>query len=259
MEDISRFLTEEPGRLIAKTIADEKDHSEVLQTNQSVINGAFAYFLKSAYGKHFLNLMPPDSYPDFASSPVGSSLSIDDKEFHWVSKGFDAGGALNTAAFHISTNGSRAKAARAMSAFVCKEFVVPPGVKQVPSDETDLTNRPYCQTCHITLEPLSRFFTRWPLLGSENYFYDRSLTISPQGEYKGENGADVRGLAKLMAKDPEFSSCSVRRGFEFLLGRYLTESEVKNVLPSYVSDFEANGKKLWPVLKEFLMSSTFDL
>lgn len=253
-DEVITGLTLEPGMLIAKLVQEDLDFRTALTTTQTVLPGAVETFLNSRYGSMILD----QAAGDWSVSLVADQSTR--KTWRWVERGQGNAGVLTTPQFHQVTNGYRAKANRTYETFLCRQFVIPPGVIDTNPDETDLTKRQPCASCHIELEPLGNMFKRWPELGT-NFLYNRGLDASggftPQPTGKFEVGVDVPDLGKLIVKDVRFAECTVQRAFEFLVGESPDDYDIEHHFPQWIKTLESNGYKVWPVMQEIIRSVHF--
>lgn len=249
-------LTLEPAMLIAKTIQENRDYREVLTTKTTVLTGAVEAFLKSAQGA-IISSQAAGRY-DNGNALNGNQSAR--KSWRRVERGAGNAGVLTTPMFHQVTNGYRAKANRAYESFLCRRFVIPPGVIDGDPDEPDLTKRQPCASCHVELEPLGNMFKRWPEEGT-NFLYSANnsaqggFRIQPQGQF--ETGIDTEGFANLFVKDERFAECAVQRAFEFAIGREPSEYDIQYFFPKWKQKFVAEGYKVWPMMLEIIQSVYF--
>jgi hypothetical protein len=267
IDDVIDTMTMEPGFIAAKTIIHDRPWTEVLTSTKGVAAPGFLAWLGNPNFSLILRQVAlPGSYPEIDTDPnIQASLAdpsdtgirdqLNNSRYVWYERGQKHAGALTTLSFILEYNGARAYARQARETFLCKPFEVPEGVKQVVSDEPDLTKKPYCSSCHIVLEPLAKFWDRFPPVGSEGYFYNE--TNSAQGSYAGQSGQDVTGLAKIFAGTEEFKTCAVKRSFEFLVGREMNQGELVSLLPLLVTRYDSSGGRLWPVLTEIMTTQAF--
>jgi len=253
-DEVITGLTLEPGMLIAKLIQDDRDFRTALTTTQTVLPGAVETFLASRQGSMILN----QAAGNWSQSLVGNQSTR--KTWRWIERGAGNAGVLTTPQFHQVTNGYRAKANRTYESFLCRQFVIPPGVTDTDPEEPDLTKRQPCASCHIELEPLGNMFKRWPELGT-NFLYNRALDatggFTPQPTGKFEAGSDVPDLAQLIVKDFRFAECTVQRAFEFLVGESPDDYDIEHHFPQWIKTLEANDYKVWPVMEEIIRSVHF--
>ena len=283
---ISQAITLEPGIMMAKTVKEQKKYSQILTTSLGVVNGHYLHFLKNfdrVISKQYrrkksweankftvddrLILMvensPLNSYPDLGNK----NIDLNDQRYQWIDRGGDKhAGILTTIAFQRATNGWRAKANKARSALLCREFIDPVGAKADPDDQRKLEDRAYCGGCHKYLEPLSRFFHRWPDTGNDNnYFYDHlaePLTTSYQDSYCSKcgdvTGNDVKGYAEIIiSSDDGFKQCAVRRAFEYIIKRPMNSDELRLLLPGLVKVYDDNKENLWMVMRQIISMKIF--
>lgn len=251
-EEAIEGLTMEPGMLIAKIVQDDRDFRTILTTTQTTLPGASETFLRSKG-----SMISAQGAGDWSALVANQS---ERKEWRWIERGAGNAGVLTTPQFHQVTNGYRAKANRTYESFLCRQFVIPPGVKDTDPDEPDLTKRQPCASCHIELEPMGNMFKRWPEIGT-NFLYKRNLNaqggFSPQPSGVFESGTDVPDLAKIIVKDSRFAECTVQRAFEFLVGESPDEYDMKQHVPQWIETLKKNNYKLWPVMQEILRSVHF--
>jgi len=265
--EVIRGFTEEPGRFMARVILENKSWSSTLTSSETVMNGAMEHFLLSK-GSLILSNGPSTGYRP------GNQSSISDSDptrptFRWVNKGQElAGGALTSVAFHLNTNGYRAKVNRAYEAFLCKQFIIPAGTPTTEGTEPDLTQRNPCSSCHKMIEPLGRYFWKWDKIGT-NYLFDGSRSANPSqvawpdptilknsdfGNYAGDN---VLGFGTALANHPSFSSCAVKRAYEIVMGRMLEGKEQADWQSRLLDTYQSNGGKVWPVMLQLIESEQF--
>ena len=125
----------------------------------------------------------------------------------------------------------------------------------VPSDEPDLTKRPYCAICHAALDPLATFWERWAPVATGNYRYDPSQ--SAQGTFNGQSGTDISGLANIFTQSEDFRTCSVERAFEYLVGRSMHDDEKTNMLPPLKDKLSNQNFNLWNIMLDIMESESF--
>lgn len=238
-QDIVKGFTEEPGRYIAKIIMEDRSWTDVIQSQNGLMNGIMGYFV-TTLGQSFREASPP-------GTQFGSAWDPNSRDFVWTPGSPSHAGVLTTLSYQGQHNGWRAKAVVAMDAFLCRKFVVPDGAVPIPSAETNLMIKPYCSICHLTLEPLSRFFHHWPNVGApQGYsFFPNDKTVG--AEFQGWTGQDVPDLAKAYIATKDFNECAIKRTFEFISGRSLTSQELLFYLPQWVQTLEKNKSVMWPV------------
>ena len=142
-------MTLEPGRMMAKLVREDKKYSDVLTSSKGVVDGHYLHFLHNfgniitksyhirSSGGLRLEANVLNSYPNLSSlfdTHCGQDHSCLNKtDWHWIERGGNKhAGVLTMLAFHRATNGWRAKANKARSALLCREFVDPPRRKSRP-------------------------------------------------------------------------------------------------------------------------------
>ena len=282
---VAAAMTLEPGRMMAKLVQEDKKYSEILTSSKGVVDGHYLHFLHNfgniitksyhirSSGGLRLEANVLNSYPNLRSlfdTHCGQDHSCLSKtDWHWIERGGNKhAGVLTMLAFHRATNGWRAKANKARSALLCREFVDPPGAKADPNDTRVPELRAYCKGCHVYLEPMARFFYRWPDTGNDSIYFYNHLSAKPlrQQSYKDTGcsdcapveGDDVAGFADILAGSGKaFKQCAVRRAFEFIMRRSPNSKESKELLPQYLQIYNDSYEKLWKVMEKIIASEVF--
>ena len=284
-------FTLEPGRIMAKTLREERKYSTILTTSEGLINGYSLHYLRNfdsilrkkitRHKKNDDNEKTLDdrvifqfeaselnSYPTLETDNRLQNIPLDDEKYYWVERGSDQhAGILTTVAFHRATNGWRAKANKARSALLCREFVDAPGAKADPTDTRPLEKRAYCSECHKFLEPLSKFFYRFPDTGNDsNYFYDHLKSAQTSTYYDfvcsdkcKENADGVKGLAEILIdhEDEGFKKCAIKHAFEFILNKKMNADTEERLMPNYLSVYNSSNENLWLVMEKIIASNEF--
>ena len=281
---IAAAIVTEPGRIMAKTVREDKKYSEILTSSKGVVNGHYLHFLhnfgeiitKSFYQRSSSGLRVEEnvlsSYPNlqeqFTKHCGNDHRCLQEEGWHWLERGGNKhAGVLTTVAFHRATNGWKAKANKARSALLCREFVDPPGAKADPDDTRREEERTYCKSCHAYLDPMSRFFYRWPDTGNDSIYFYNHLNLKPLrkqsyqdtacAECEAVEGDDVVGFAGILASSDAFKKCAIRHAFEFILRRLPNSKERKELLPQYLQIYRDSGEKLWQVMEEIITTEIF--
>jgi hypothetical protein len=254
--NLSKDITLEPGILIAKIVQEGRPWDDVVRSTDGVMTGVMEDFLASDWGARVMLAMPPGSYKNGSESILTRS-DPNNRKWKFVSKGALHAGVLTTITFQKAFNGWRAKSNAALGAFLCRQFSVPEGTAIVPSEESDLTRRPYCSSCHSVLEPLSQFYGRWPNLGSTNFIYNPSAGVTANGSFEGMSDADTNGLGRVLSNTVDFEDCAVRSTFEFLAGREMTTNESAAYLSDWSKTYRESGKKIIPLMKKIVNSKSY--
>lgn len=236
---LAQAVTEEPGRLIAAIVAERSDFRKVLTDSRTRINGPVETFYQTRIGKALLAQLPPNTFKNSSNGglTLGQPGSMN-TSYKWVDRGPEHAGVLTTWAFHQFTNGYRAKANRVYEAFLCRRFVIPPGITESETHSNDLLVRQPCASCHVHLEPMGDFFKKWEIEGV-NYAYTPAR--GSDGKFSVNNswvsGTDPKGLGEIVGNDPRFAECTATRAFEFVMGRGPTDFEKKELITSIQNSF----------------------
>jgi hypothetical protein len=257
-QDVKYAATMEPGVMAAKIVVEDRSWDELLTTTRGVVNGPMADFIRR-FGDVYLEVQPAGSYPQRTTDPTFTSADPTDGDgWAWVERGPGHAGVLTSVAFHRSTNGWRAKANRSLQVFLCREFVASDASVPEPSDEPDLTKKPYCKQCHVVLEPMAQFFAQWPNVGNDNnYYFDRQHPEQASGSFNGVAGVGTADFAQILTHMDDYDQCAIKRAFKFVTGRVMTRQEVQTLLPSLNERFVGGGKKLFPVMELIMGSPAF--
>jgi len=256
-DEVNRAMAMEPGYIISHTVAEDKPYPEVLTTTKTILTGAYGYWFSKRVGKEMLPNFPGGGFKD-KESPAFTQSVAQGTRHHWVDRNELNAGVLTTPVFQTITNGRRAKANKTYEVFVCRSFFVPDGIPADPSDSNpDLTKRAYCSICHVALEPMATFFNRWPGTGVNNFQYDPAPNADVKGRFFGKEEQGVPGFARLVSSSDEFKECGVKRAFEFVNGRKMSEEEVTKDMAGYLATYNQTQGNLRTIIKQMLLNPTF--
>ncbi len=104
---------------------------------------------------------------------------------------------------------------------------------------------------------MAEFFNRWPDTGRVTLEYNSDTRIDESGMFLGESGKGVVDFAKIASESEAFHSCSIRRAFEFLHGRELTQAEASVLVPRYKELYEGSGFGIRSLLKAMIDAPEF--
>jgi hypothetical protein len=242
---LTEDITQEPGIHVAKVVIDRRSWSETVASTQGVYTGVMGDFI-AKWGSFVVDAAPPMTFRSSNLQLKLTHLDRTDNQWHWYDRGAQHAGALTTISYQRSHNGWRSLAKNALKAFLCTDFVVPQNQIPVESDETDLTKKPYCNTCHIVLEPMAQFFGNWPNTGDLNYLYDAGADST--GAFAGQSGSGAPALGSIFANLKSFQTCGIRRAFEFLHRRPMSSSEVSLMMPELERVYEQTSGDMWSIM-----------
>lgn len=271
----------------------DRDFREILTGRETVVNGPLAQFYKTiergnccgaevGFGMLEENepLFDPRNVPDLAPQDASTWKVVPDR-------GARAAGILTTPMFLEKYASARARGAVLYNAFLCKNFNAEKA-QLTPSDNPNLMQRPGCQSCHATLEPLAAYFARvepssfvflppaqFParnsackkdkngrLNGTCNPLYDVAFADGTgamlRSAYGSMEHADEgpTGAAQDIVKSPDFASCAVEHVASSFLGRP-TGPDDEPMLRSLTEDFVKNGYRMRGLVRELVQSSTY--
>ncbi len=250
-----RDMMLEPGYIIGHTVAEDRPFSEILTTTDTIMTGSYGAWMHYNGDKLWANY--PGGTIDDIKNAIFTSPNAADRAHHRIKRNALHAGVLTTPAYQLLTNGRRAKANKAYETFLCSKFSVPPDAKPDPTDSNpDLTKRAFCSNCHVTLEPMAKFFNAWPLTGNLNYIYDPNHE-DDAGKFAGQSGPGVAAFGKILAGTDTFAQCSVKRAFEFVNGRKMSQTEADAMVPKYVELMRSANMNLRSVIKAMIADPQF--
>ena len=215
----TRAFDDEPARLVAHVVAQDRPYTEVVTTDVTMANDLLAE-------------MAPLEFVDPAATGEWREARYTD--------GRPANGILATTGlwmrYHTTIfNYNRGRAAALARLLLCYDFAGRPVLFENVADQSTqglqdaITTSPGCIACHATMDPLaSTLFGFWPYEdrdGTEMVTYHperERLSESITGVSPGYFGTPVTAagqLGLLVADDPRFAVCTARRTAERLWGR----------------------------------------
>lgn len=147
----------------------------------------------------------------------------------------------------VNYNRSRANAVARI--FLCADFLDRDGSfefdldpESLQSVEDAVATEPACLGCHAALDPLTGFFggfaERSDELPTEQYLQYSPYMETWHGDFRnpsyyGTPASDLSDLGELIAADPRFSRCAVRRFYEGLVGELPKASTERQLLADW--------------------------
>lgn len=168
-------------------------------------------------------------------------------------------------------NRNRERAALVADALICHDY--PGRPVAIPADldltsESAITNaiesNPVCVSCHNSLDPLAAFFsahyalrfpeetTSYPLV---QYTPEEASNFETPNWY-GQPAADLGEMGQLVAEDPRFVSCAVRRFYSELMHIPLKEVSYEAVA-LYRESFVASQLNVRQLIRSIVLSPQF--
>lgn len=285
----SLWMSQEPVAFFNRLFGEDRDFREVVTGRWTMVNGPLAQFYRMAARTSTLDAdlgqspLPTDSnLPATLPMDVNTWTAVEDR-------GPNAAGILTQAWFDMKFSTQRARAHSIYNAFVCRDFVAPPGLTLSASPEPDLSKRSGCAVCHHVLEPLSAYFSHtgegdWTWLDAKTYptqnpackqtgtpgkipsacatRYDNVFSTADFGMLRGAYSSPEHsdqgpaGLGQYLTGLPEFSACTTQNVAQSFLGRDLRAEDA--ALKQQLSDsFAAGGYKIRPLVKAILNSTAY--
>lgn len=213
-----RAVGEEPLRIVARVIAEDRPYTEILTADWTMANEALAY----AWGLPY-----PAGAQGWQESRYGD--------------GRPAAGVLATNGMwwrygSTESNANRKRANQVSRILLCNDYLVRPidferDVDLLDEDAVNdaINNNPGCVNCHASLDPFAAYFFGFWAFNSDSAsesavyhpererLYDRLIGRSPA--FYGEPGSSLADLGRQIAADPRFPTCAVEQVFEALLRR----------------------------------------
>jgi hypothetical protein len=285
----SLWMSQEPLEFFNRLFSEDRDFREVVTGRWTMVNGPLSQFYRLAARTNTLDADLGQT-PLPTDSNLPATLPMDAMNWKPVEdRGPNAAGILTQAWFDMKNSTQRARAHMVYNAFVCRDFVAPPGLTLSASPEPDLSKRSGCAVCHHTLEPLSAYFSHtaegdWTWLDAKTYptqnaackqtgnpakipgscstRYDNVFSTATygmlRGAYSSTEHADSgpAGLGQYLTNQPEFSSCTVQNLAQSFLGRDL-RSEDAAFKQQLADSFTAGGYKIRPLVKAILNSTAY--
>ena len=212
--EFERSLGEEPLRLMARTVVEDRSWAEVATSDSTVANDLLI---------ELLELEPLEDsgtwrearYPD----------------------GRPAAGVLTTTGFlqtYVSTtfNLNRARVNATARLLVCDDILSRPvsfsGSAALADTDEALRNEPSCTACHAVIEPAAALFFGFQpadenAVAELGYHPEREpmgpTQLQVEGAWYGLPVADLEQLGQAIAADPRFSRCAVESWSEALWRR----------------------------------------
>ncbi len=251
-----RSIGQEPLRLMARIITDERPWPEIVSADWTMSNGLLA------------GIWPIDR-PDGAE---GTEWQVSRYTDGRPAVGVLATGGLWWRYYTTISNRNRGRAAAISRLLLCEDYLARPvtlsgdvALADAAGLEAALTSNPYCQGCHSSLDPVAAtFFGFW---GGE-YSAIEQATYHPEREPLGADllgvepswyGSPVSGLAELgwyIADDPRFARCAAQSFAEQLWRRESSladEGRIEALRQHYL----ANGEQIWPLIQAITDGPTY--
>jgi hypothetical protein len=184
------WWSEEARHFLAYLFSEDRDFREILTAPYTFVNGPLAQYYKSeapagccGQGISF-GYVAPDSLLDPNAVP-GAILPHDAQTWTKIdARSTHAAGIMTMPIFLTKFGTRRSKAHVLYNAFLCKDFIAPPGLQLPPSTESNLMIRQGCNSCHATLEPMAAYFSR---------IMESDITYLPPDKFPVDTSATCSG------------------------------------------------------------------
>lgn len=248
--EFERMVGEEPLRLIARVIAEDRPWSEVVQADWTMGTAlmAEAWPVEHGGGEGW----QPSRYTD--GRPAAGVLSTNGLWWRY---------------FSTVTNYNRGRVAALTRLLICEDYQSRTiSFAEASGDlgegtvvEDALREDPYCMGCHSAIDPIAAtLFGFWP---ANEYNADEVDTYHPEREAQAAvllqtqgqwYGDPVQGMVELgahIAADPRFERCAVQTAAE-LLWRRPARIEDFDRIDALALVYAANEGRMKPVLRAIL-------
>lgn len=208
---IKRALSEQALRFMDQVVREGRPYHEILTSRELEVNGPISHYLRHQATANLGNVYGLGS-PGF-EVPVIPFAAVDT----WVRVTRDAAhaGVLTLPAFLLKFQSDRGRANRFYDAFLCTQFVAPPGGLPSGDDpctlEPDLTKRCGCNACHAIVEPAAAYWGRWAEAGFAPLPEAQYPKIRP--ECATPEGARTAACRRLYFTDPQHPDEEAYRGY----------------------------------------------
>jgi hypothetical protein len=254
--EYTRSIGDEPARLMAHIVATDQPWSTIVTGDTTMANATLAQMVQ-------LEWVDPDE-----SKPWREARYTD---------GRPAGGVLMTSGLWLRytttiSNYNRGRAAALARLLLCYDFLARPVLfSEVADNSTSgllaaVNTDDGCISCHAALDPLAgTLFGFWPFEdkdGAElaNYHPEREhyglIATGREPAYFGVPVDADAQLGPLVAEDPRFEMCTVRRAAERLWGRTTGADDLSALLDLRTAFRDGNGRYK-PLLRAILLSEEY--
>ncbi|MEZ4454534.1 MAG: DUF1588 domain-containing protein, partial [Nannocystaceae bacterium] len=115
---------------------------------------------------------------------------------------------------------------------------------------------PVCAACHTVMDPLGFGLENYDAIGAYRTL-DNGAAIDASGNLpSGATFTDAMGMVPLLAQEPDFVECMVRKTFIYGLGRSVTIADYP-VLDEIIAEFTASEHRFDALVTTFVLSDAF--
>jgi hypothetical protein len=254
---MTRAFGDEPARLMAHVAATDAPWTDIVTTDRTMANDLMAQLVP-------IEFTNPDDTGEWREARY--------------TDGRPAGGVVMTSGLWLRYattlfNYNRGRAAMIGRYLLCYDFFERPVLLSETIDETSTEGLaeatqtvPECVACHATLDPLaSSLFGFYPFEDRDGrelvtYHPERErLGASYIGTEPGYFGTPIHGAAELgplIASDPRFEMCAVKRAAQQLWGRTVDDTDLPELL-ALRDDLRAGDFRYKALLRGILASDEY--
>jgi len=179
-----RSLFEEPARLFAHLIINDKPFSDLVIGDYTVANqGLQHFYVRAARMNSAMGFLDQATWWQSITDPdVWREVKVEDMNPHFLSarnttfdprvdmgepEGIPAAGVLTMIGSLGNFERERPRAARWLEVFTCRDFVPPPPEAEFEPFQRDPATEGVCQQCHTVIDPAAIHFKRFTGAGIE--------------------------------------------------------------------------------------------
>ncbi|HKY39310.1 MAG TPA: DUF1592 domain-containing protein [Polyangiaceae bacterium] len=205
----------------------------------------------------------------YGLAPVGSSelLRVD------LSNNAERGGLLSQAGFLTLTSHKEVTSLVLRGKWVFEELLC--GTVPPPPEGVDLTGgglppqegskqrttNPQCNFCHNLMDPIGLGLEKYDAIGRYRATDDAAMPIGASGQLpSGQSFSGPKELAALIADDPAFARCAVRKLYSYALGRAPVNEPAHQdgpVVEGLIQALTQNGASFRDLVGRIVTSPTF--
>ncbi len=254
--ELNRSVIQAAGRLAEHIVMGDHPWTEIVTADYTMADGIVA----TVWGLPY----------DYEASPDGSAWQRTEYTDGRPRAGVLSDGWVFTRMPSTEGNRHRERASLIAGTFICHDYpnrpvVIPPDV-ELASEEAvanAVETNPVCQSCHHSMDPLASFFAvhhglRYPASTTEyplvQYTPQEVDNYEPPSWY-GTPATDLSDMGRLVAEDPRFSSCMVRRFYSEMM--HLGVEEVPIEVVQHYEPLFRNGFNVRALLRDIVLSQEF--
>ena len=247
---LNTSVSEAPARLAERIVVEDRPYTELVTADYTMADRV----VSTVWGLPYDAARGGWQQTRFLDGRAGAGLLVDPWYF--------------TRHASTDTNRQHARAAHVARALLCHDYMsrsvrVPADVDLTAGGANSLTENAVCVSCHSTLDEFGAFFTNhvgvvFPeaTVAYPVYQWPAAAGDYPPPAFSGTPGRGLADLGELIADDPRFARCAIRRFYGQVMG--LDEADVPDAVEDrYVADFMGADFRVKRLLKRMVLSDEF--